>query len=73
VSTIAEIQDAIQKLPLQEQRQLSTWLFAQENKRSVSFTENALRDMAADPQVRAELRRINQEFASVEADGLGKI
>lgn len=73
MSTIAEIQDAIQKLPLHEQHQLSTWLFAREDKRFVSFAGSELKDMAADPQVRAELNRINQEFATVEADGLGKI
>ena len=29
-------------------------------------------EMAADPEVQAELRQINREFALAEADGLGK-
>ena len=33
-------------------------------------TENELALMAADPDIQRELREINEEFASMEADGL---
>ena len=33
-------------------------------------TENELALMAADPDIQRELREINKEFASMEADGL---
>ena len=35
--------------------------------------ESQLVEMAADPEMRAELRRIDREFAVTEADGLERI
>lgn len=39
--------------------------------REQEFGRNPLAAMAADPEVQQELRRIEEEFASAEADGLG--
>ena len=35
------------------------------------LSQNDIAQMAADPQIQAELRAIEQEFAGTEADGLG--
>lgn len=72
MSTIAEIQEAIEKLPPQEKSVLSTWLSSQKDYGSF-FGENEMKEMAADPQVREELRCINRDFAEAESDGLDKI
>ena len=72
MSTIAEIQDAIEKLPSNEQRALSEWLSARGDN-DFSCAEGKLKDMAADEQVQAELRAINLEFATADADGLAKL
>lgn len=71
VSTIAEIQEAIEKLPPQEKHALSTWLSSQKDY-GLLFG-NELKEMAMDPQVREELRYINRDFAEAESDGLDKI
>jgi hypothetical protein len=71
MSTIAEIQDAIEKLPAAERKALSSWLSAREDD-GLSVWEKELNAMASDQQVRAEVRRINQEFAAAETDGLGR-
>jgi hypothetical protein len=69
---MAEIQEAIEKLPSQEKRALTIWLSAREYAESSSW-EKKLMEMAADPQVSAELRRINDEFTGAETDGLHKV
>jgi hypothetical protein len=69
---MTEIQGAIEKLPQREKKALADWLSSQEHDESHDWLDK-LAEMAADPQMRAEVRRINHEFATAEADGLGKV
>ena len=72
VSTMAEIQEAIEKLPPQEKHALSVWLSGHEDD-ELPFWESKLQEMAADPQISKEIHRANQEFAATETDGLSKV
>ena len=66
-----EIQTAIAKLPVPEKKALADWLLAQADG-SLSVAPETLAEMAADPQMQAELRRIEEEFTVTETDGLAR-
>ena len=72
---LAEIEDSIQQLPLDEQLWLISRL-AQNLRWKLDTTADKraqLEAMAADEDVQRELRVIDAEFHHTEADGLGAL
>ena len=72
---LAEIEDSIQRLPLDEQLWLISRL-AQNLRWKLDTTADKraqLEAMAADEDVQRELRVIDAEFHHTEADGLGAL
>ena len=72
---LAEIEDSIQRLPLDEQLWLISRL-AQNLRWKLDTTAGKraqLEAMAADEDVQRELRVIDAEFHHTEADGLGAL
>ena len=71
-STLAQLEERIIQLPLDEQ----LWLIERVTQhirgqiREQSTLDSQLATMAADPEIQAELSKIDQEFAETEADGL---
>lgn len=68
-----EIEDIISRLTLDEQLRLVEWLTHRIRQRTLlqpPFAVPDLTAMAADPEIQAELRQIEAEFACAEADGL---
>jgi hypothetical protein len=69
---LSQIEQSINQLSLDEQ----LWLMEQlahrirENTLKQSFWDTQLAAMAADPEIQNELRKIEEEFAFAEADGL---
>jgi hypothetical protein len=69
---LSQIEESINQLSLDEQ----LWLMEQlahrirENTLKQSFWDTQLAAMAADPEIQNELRKIEEEFAFAEADGL---
>ena len=75
--TLSQAEAIIGALSYQEQLWLIEWLARRLREAAVSQPLSASHDwpsdialMAADPQIQAELRAIEQEFAVTEADGL---
>ena len=70
---LSEIEAHIDELSVAEQLALLEYVAQQlrKNLGAQSNLENELALMAADPDIQRELREINEEFASMEADGLG--
>ena len=70
---LSQMEDNINKLSLDEQLWLVERLVHNiretTNKKKYQF-ENDLAIMADDPQIQSELRKIEEEFAFTEADGL---
>ena len=72
-SMISQIEDTFSRLSISEQLLLIERLVHQVHKKTLKQStdlENQLALMAADPQIRNELERIEEEFAYAEADGL---
>jgi hypothetical protein len=69
---LSEIEAHIDELSVAEQLALLEYVAQQlrKNLGAQSNLENELALMAADPDIQRELREINEEFASMEADGL---
>jgi hypothetical protein len=74
---LSQAEAIIGSLSYQEQLWLIEWLARRLREAAVNQSPSALRDwqsdialMAADPQIQAELRAIEQEFAVTQADGL---
>jgi len=69
---LSEIEAHIDKLSVAEQLALLEYVAQRlrKNLGAQSNLENELALMAADPDIQRELREINEEFASMEADGL---
>jgi len=69
---LSEIEAHIDELSLAEQLALLEYVAQRlrKNLGAQSNLENELALMAADPDIQRELREINEEFASMEADGL---
>ena len=71
-STLDQLEERIIQLPLDEQ----LWLIERVTQhirgqiREQSTLDSQLATMAADPEIQAELSKIDQEFAETEADGL---
>lgn len=72
VPTLARIEADIEQLPLADQRRLMQRLAERIHaKAALRVEEHELAAMASDPAIQQELQRIDAEFASTEADGLG--
>jgi hypothetical protein len=69
---LSEIEAHIDELSVAEQLALLEYVAQRlrKNLGAQSNLENDLVLMAADPDIQRELREINEEFASMEADGL---
>ena len=69
---LTQIQENINRLSSGEQLWLIEWLArrVREKTEAQSVWEKQLADMAADPEIISELRKIDAEFASAEVDGL---
>jgi hypothetical protein len=69
---LSEIEAHIDELSVAEQLALLEYVAQRlrKNLGAQSNLENELALMAADPDIQRELREINEEFASMEADGL---
>lgn len=70
--TLERIEADIEQLPLADQRRLMQRLAERIHaNRTLRVQEHELAAMANDPAIQQELQRIDAEFASTEADGLG--
>ena len=73
LSSLSQIEKSVNQLSLDEQ----LWLIERltQNIRKHINVQGILDDqlaaMSADPEIQHELRKINEEFAPAEADGLG--
>ena len=69
---LSEIEAHIDELSVAEQLALLEYVAQRlrKNLGAQSDLENELALMAADPDIQRELREINEEFASMEPDGL---
>jgi hypothetical protein len=72
LGVLAELEAHIDELSVAEQLALLEYVAQRlrKNLGAQSNLENELALMAADPDIQRELREINEEFASMEADGL---
>ena len=71
--TLSQIEDTFNRLSLSEQLRLIERLIHHVHERAEKQQPDlhaTLAQMAADPQIQAELARIEEEFSSTEADGL---
>lgn len=70
--TLAQLEERIAQLPLDEQLRLIERVtqHIRERLQEQRILDSRLAAMAADPEIQAELNRINQEFMETEADGL---
>ncbi|HBB96754.1 MAG TPA: hypothetical protein DC054_15350 [Blastocatellia bacterium] len=69
-STLAQFEERFRQLPISEQKALLDRLARRVNAQSAGEDEDLIAQMAADPDVQRELREIEQEFSSTDADGL---
>ena len=72
-SALSQIEDTFSRLSISEQLLLIERLVHQLHQSTLKQTadlDNQLALMAADPEIQDELKRIEQEFACAEADGL---
>ena len=72
LGVLSELEAHIDQLSVAEQLALLEYVAQRlrKNLGAQSDLENELALMAADPDIQRELREINEEFASMEADGL---
>ena len=72
LGVLSELEAHIDQLSVAEQLALLEYVAQRlrKNLGAQSNVENELALMAADPDIQRELREINEEFASMEADGL---
>ena len=72
LGVLSELEARIDELSVSEQLALLEYVAQRlrKNLGAQSNLENELALMAADPDIQRELREINEEFASMEADGL---
>jgi hypothetical protein len=72
LGVLSEVEAHIDELSVAEQLALLEYV-AQRLRKNLGAQSNLETDlalMAADPDIQRELRKINEEFASIEADGL---
>jgi hypothetical protein len=70
---LSQIEDTFSQLSISEQLRLIERLIHRVHERtqkSNTDLDAQLAQMAADPQIQAELAKIEEEFANTEADGL---
>jgi hypothetical protein len=75
LSTLSQIEESINQLSVDQQLRLIERV-AQRIRGHIAgkdSIEDQLAAMASDPQIQDELRKIGEEFASTEADGLEKV
>ncbi len=75
LSTLSQIEESINQLPVDQQLRLIERV-AQHIRGHIAgkdSIEDQLAAMASDPQIQDELRKIDEEFASTETDGLEKV
>jgi len=72
LGVLSELEARIDELSVSEQLALLEYVAQRlrKNLGAQSNLETELALMAADPDIQRELREINEEFASMEADGL---
>lgn len=72
-STLAQIEERFNELSISEQRKLINRLIRRISEQSSKQNEDVddqLAQMAADPDIQREMRKIEREFAMAESDGL---
>ena len=72
-STLSQIEERFNELPISEQRRLIDRLIRRVNARPSKQGEDVddqLAQMAADPEIQREVQEIEREFAMAESDGL---
>lgn len=67
-TTLSQIEESINQLPLDEQVRLIQRITQRIKKKNL--LDRQLASMAADLEIQRELRAIDQEFAITESDGL---
>jgi hypothetical protein len=75
-SSLSQIEESVQRLPLPEQLELMAWLAQTIRKQTLPNHEEIdeeLVAMANDPDIQRELMAIQAEFVGTETDGLGGI
>ena len=75
IQTLAQLEEQINRLSLDEQLWLIEKLAQRirQNMAEQNTQDDLLAAMANDPEIQRELKLINEEFASVELDGLEDI
>jgi len=71
-TNIAEIERNIFALPEKEQLRLISRVSETLRKRQEEETQKQLAEMASDPDIRHELKEIEDDFSFTELDGLAK-
>lgn len=75
-SILSEIEKKINRLSREEQLWLIERLahsLRESTLKDQSILENQLAAMASDPEIQSELKKIDEEFALTESDGLEKV
>jgi hypothetical protein len=75
-SDLVEIEQRISELSQKEQLLLIERLahnLRESTLKDQGFVENQLAAMASDPEIQNELRKINEEFAVADLDGMEKL
>ncbi|ODS31593.1 MAG: hypothetical protein SCARUB_03284 [Candidatus Scalindua rubra] len=75
-SVLSEIENKINQLSREEQLCLIEQLahsLRESTLKDQSILENQLVAMASDPEIQSELKKIDEEFALTESDGLEKV
>lgn len=69
-SILAQLEERFSQLPVSEQKALLGRLARRVNAQGRNGDKELLAQMAADPDIQREMREIDREFASADADGL---
>jgi len=69
-SPLAQLEERINQLSVSEQKALLERLARHVNAQGDNGDEELLAQMAADPDIQREMREIESEFATADADGL---
>jgi hypothetical protein len=76
VMTLPQIEKNVSLLSLEDQLLLLERIIHRLRKKDIkeeSILDSQVAAMASDQEIQMELRKINEEFASTESDGLGKL
>lgn len=69
-SSLAQLEERFSELPIAEQKVLLERLARRVNAQGGNGDEELLAQMASDPDIQREMREIESEFATTDADGL---